>query len=207
MIDKSDFSLELHDSRLDSVVQAGQVCLIALRPAYVYEVDAESRELGPCMIVDALLEFENAAVNGDLGDLPDPILDGSLSVGSDLLENLIPAPFESSTAVTMRLFMWPDYREIAISAQRLSIRLDGVPHAERVPLRNVEVFGWKVDFQKVEFTKLLKSELGYSLSEAKSATDAVLNNERIILKVGDTGFDDLLSKLNELGAKFALKDQ
>jgi ribosomal protein L7/L12 len=207
MIDKSGFSLELHDSSLDSVVQAGEVCLIALRPAYVYEVNVESGELGPCMIVDALLEFEHVTVNGDLGDLPDAILDGSLLVGSDLLKNLIPAPFESIATVTMRLFMRPDYREIVISAQRLTVRLDGVPRLERSPARTVEVFGWEHGFQKVEFTKLLKSDLGYSLSDAKSATDAVLNNEHIALMVGETDVDELLSKLNELGAKFALKDQ
>ena len=123
--------MELHDSSLDSVVLDGQACLIALRPAYVYEVNVESGELGPCMIVDALLEFDHATVNGVLGNLPDPILDGSLNVGSQLIENMIPAPFESRDAVTMRLFMWPDYREIVVSARGLTVRFDGVPVLER----------------------------------------------------------------------------
>lgn len=158
------------------------------------------------MAVDAVFEFDRGEVEGALGDLPDPILDGSLTVGSDLLESLIPAPFESRAAVTMRLFMWPDYREIVISAQGLTIHLDGVPRPECGPSQTVEVFGWEGGFQKVEFAKLLKSHLGYSLSEAKSATDAVLNKQRIVLKIGEAGVDELLSKLNELGAKFALKD-
>jgi hypothetical protein len=82
------------------------------------------------MIVDASLEFDHATVDGVLGDLPDPILDGSLSVGRELIENLIPALFESSDAVTMRLFMWPDYREIVVSARGLTVRFDGVPRLE-----------------------------------------------------------------------------
>jgi hypothetical protein len=208
MISKGNLGLELHDSSLDSVEFAGQTCLIAMRPAYAYEIDAESGNvIGPCVVVDVVFEFDRGAVDGALGVLPDPILDGSLMVGSELLENLIPVPFECRDAVTMRLLMWPDDREIVVSARGLVIRLDGVPRLERGPSETVEVFGWDVDFQKVAFTKLLKSDLGYSLSEAKSATDAVVNNQRIVLKVGEAGVDGLLSKLNELGAKVVRKDQ
>jgi hypothetical protein len=130
VLNKSSFSLEFHDSLLGSLIQTGEACLIELRPAYVYEINVDSDELGPCMIVDASLEFDHATVDGVLGDLPDPILDGSLSVGRELIENLIPALFESSDAVTMRLFMWPDYREIVVSARGLTVRFDGVPRLE-----------------------------------------------------------------------------
>jgi hypothetical protein len=115
MASQKNFGLEFHDSLVDSVSQVGQTCLIALRPAYVYEVDVESGELGPCMTVDAVFEFDHGSVDGVVGDLPNPILKGSLIVGSELIDYLIPAPFDSKDAVTMKLFMWPDYREINIS--------------------------------------------------------------------------------------------
>jgi hypothetical protein len=134
MASQNSFGLELHDSAFDSVVHVEQTCLIALRPAYVYEVDGESGELGPCMTVNILFEFDHGCVDGVLGDLPNPILDGSLSVDAQLIEGLIPVPFDGQGAVSMKLFMWPDYREIAISARGLKARLDGVPRLEKNPI-------------------------------------------------------------------------
>lgn len=55
---------------------------------------------------------------------------GSLIVGSVLHEGLIPAPFESKENVTMRLYLWPDYRVIVISARGLKVSVDGVPRPE-----------------------------------------------------------------------------
>jgi hypothetical protein len=133
MISPTNLGLELHDSVLHSVMQVGQTCRIALRPAYLYEVNAASGEVGTCMRQDAVLEFDHGSVDGSLGDLPDPILDGSLSVGSKLIEDLIPAPFEAKESVTLKLFLWPDYREIVISAQGLTVRLEGVPAQEKSP--------------------------------------------------------------------------
>jgi hypothetical protein len=85
------------------------------------------------MSVDLIFEFDCGAVDGSLGDLPDPILEGSLSVASEAVTDLIPVPFKSASNVTLKLFMWPDFREIIISARGLSIRLDGEPRLEESP--------------------------------------------------------------------------
>lgn len=91
MISKPNLGLELHDSWLDSVDVADQTCRVALRPAYVYEIAVESGDvIGPCMEVDILFDFDRSAVDGVLGDLPDPILDGSLDVASEAIPSLIP---------------------------------------------------------------------------------------------------------------------
>lgn len=129
MTSSVNLGLELHDSWLESVEVRGLTLLVPLRPAYVYEINAESGEvIGRCMQVDVLLEFDGGVIDGDLGDSPDPILDGSFDVASELIPSLIPVPFKSAGAVTLKLNMWPDYREITISANGLTIRLDGEPH-------------------------------------------------------------------------------
>jgi hypothetical protein len=133
VVRSSSSLVELHDSVLHSVTQVGHMCLIALRPAYLYEVNVASGEAGTCMRQDAVLELGYGSVDGSLGDLPDPILDGSLIIGSNLIENLIPVPFEGTEAIKLRLFMWPDYREIVISARGLTVRLEGVPSLEKSP--------------------------------------------------------------------------
>ncbi len=136
MISKPNFGLELHDSFLDSVEVAGKTCRISLRPAYVYEINAELGDvIGPCMEVDVLFESGCGAVDGALGDLPDPVLDGSLHIASEPTPSLIPVPFSSASAVTLKLFMWPDYREIRFSANGLTIRLDGEPRLEKSPVK------------------------------------------------------------------------
>jgi len=124
------FGLEFHDSWLELVDQIEETCLIAFRPSYVYELKGESGEIGPCMIVDTKFEFEHCSVEGDLGDLPCPILDGSLCIDSELIKGLIPVPFDGKGAITMKLFLWPDYREIVIAARGLRVRLEGVPQPE-----------------------------------------------------------------------------
>ena len=58
MTNGSRRELEFHDSVLHSVTWVGQTCLIALRPAYVYEVNVGSGEFQACMKQDAVFEFD-----------------------------------------------------------------------------------------------------------------------------------------------------
>jgi hypothetical protein len=45
--------------------------------------------------------------------------------------------------------------------------------------------GWEPGFNKVEFTKLMKAEVGVGLSAAKNLTDRLLAGETIIIWVCD----------------------
>jgi ribosomal protein L7/L12 len=98
---------------------------------------------------------------------------------------------------------------------RWVIPRETVTLAQRIPgvlghgalMETVVIFGWSGGFQKVEFTKLLRHELGFSLSEAKSKTDAVLQNQRIELRLHKAEVDQVLVKLNQLGAKFVREAQ
>ena len=71
-------------------------------------------------------------------------------------------------------------------------------------MKTVAICGWEVGFQKVRFTELLKGELGYSLSDAKAATDAVLENRRFEIRLRDELFDRVVRELLELGVKVEL---
>ncbi len=72
-------------------------------------------------------------------------------------------------------------------------------------MKTVVVTGWNVGFQKVKFTDMLRRDFGYSLSNAKSATDGILENQRLELEVQDSDCDRVLPNLTELGAKFAVE--
>jgi hypothetical protein len=61
-------------------------------------------------------------------------------------------------------------------------------------MRTVVVTGWNRGFQKVNFTKWLRSEFGYSLAEAKAATDAVLATQELVLQIPDPKANQLLER-------------
>lgn len=73
-------------------------------------------------------------------------------------------------------------------------------------MKIIVMSGWELGFQKVKFTEFLKSDLGYSLSDAKAMTDAVLDNRSTELNIEDSQFSAVLAKLHTLGAKCTLKD-
>jgi ribosomal protein L7/L12 len=67
-------------------------------------------------------------------------------------------------------------------------------------MTTVTISGWFYGFQKVNFTKLLKSELGLTLKPAKTITDRILDGELVELEVPDEQVDRLLAAMTDLGA-------
>jgi hypothetical protein len=73
-------------------------------------------------------------------------------------------------------------------------------------MRELVICGWDVGFDKVLLTKTLRAEFGYSLTEGKSITDRVVENEeiRIALEKGPINEEDLLKKLREIGVRASI---
>lgn len=65
--------------------------------------------------------------------------------------------------------------------------------------------GWKIGFAKISLTKLLRDEFGYSLSEAKAITDAILENKEIRLPYHGQQSEDLVAKLREIGVNVSVE--
>jgi len=63
------------------------------------------------------------------------------------------------------------------------------------------ISGWKQGFQKVKFTDLLQTVLGYPLSRAKRMTDAILESETVEIHVDDAEAERIVSAMEQLGAK------
>ena len=68
-------------------------------------------------------------------------------------------------------------------------------------MTTVQVSGWNIGFNKVQFTLLLKSELGYPLSQAKRVTDAIMRNELIELEIADAQVEQIVTSMRLLGAR------
>jgi hypothetical protein len=74
-------------------------------------------------------------------------------------------------------------------------------------MRELVICGWNVGFDKVLLTKTLRAEFGYSLTEGKSITDRVVENEeiRIALENKFINKEDLLNKLREIGVRASIE--
>jgi ribosomal protein L7/L12 len=66
--------------------------------------------------------------------------------------------------------------------------------------------GWKIGFEKIQFTKMLREELGLGLLEAKTITDTVLDRKRVELRIGGQDRDRIARRAMELGALVVTRD-
>jgi ribosomal protein L7/L12 len=65
----------------------------------------------------------------------------------------------------------------------------------------VQIDGWSEGFKKASHTNALQTMAGLSLSEAKAATDAVLERKMTVISMGTEGEAvDLAEHLRSLGA-------
>jgi ribosomal protein L7/L12 len=68
-------------------------------------------------------------------------------------------------------------------------------------LEKIILYGWKIGFNKVAHTKLLRAKLGYSLLQAKAITDSVLDRKSVAIEVAADQVEHLALQLNELGVE------
>ena len=71
---------------------------------------------------------------------------------------------------------------------------------------NLIISGWKIGFEKIEFTKMLREELGLGLLEAKTITDTVLERKRVELPLGGKDQDRIAKRATALGAVVVARD-
>ena len=62
------------------------------------------------------------------------------------------------------------------------------------------ISGWNLGFQKVQFTRLMKQELGLTLQPAKQITDNIMDGEPVELRLPDDQAEHLLAAMQDLGA-------
>jgi ribosomal protein L7/L12 len=65
----------------------------------------------------------------------------------------------------------------------------------------VKVQGWRVGFNKVESTKIIRAATGLGLAEGKAITDAILTGEvQLIHVVSESAAHELARDLSKIGA-------
>src|ERR1039458_6000080 len=83
--------IELHDSEVLAFSGADGAAIILLRPAYLHRLEwRPGLDAGTVWMQEVMLTVTNALVSAQ-GKLPAALKDGSLRIGTEVHQNLIPA--------------------------------------------------------------------------------------------------------------------
>jgi ribosomal protein L7/L12 len=78
-------------------------------------------------------------------------------------------------------------------------------HGPDVPLSTeyseLTILGWREGFLKISFIKLLQRDAGFGLAEAKQATDEVLDDKAIRVRVPTDRRDGFIAEAKALGIR------
>lgn len=118
---KHNRAIEIYDSTLTSLVKEGQRVVVDLQPAYIHRsTGTPGVDPGGGWAQDVILVVEQATIDGSVPDLPCDLWEGSLRVGHQTIENIIPLPLDYRGDVQLMLVTQTDsgviVRGSAISA-------------------------------------------------------------------------------------------
>jgi hypothetical protein len=119
-------AIEMHDSELVSVGfdEAGSGSVL-LR-AYVHRTPGEpgvSSGEGGVQLVRIIVE--QMEIEGNVGELPSYIYEGSLLAGDILENNMVPFPAEYGSSVRLKMMLSEDARVVTVSGNGATIKPEG----------------------------------------------------------------------------------
>ncbi len=116
--------IELHDSALFAISWADGVAIILLRPVHVHRSEGRPGiDAGTVWLQEAMFTVTNVTINAH-GSLPATIMGGSLAVGAEVRENLIPAAGVLVGKIKLELKL-DNARYFTVDCEQLMITLTG----------------------------------------------------------------------------------
>lgn len=120
-------AIEIYDSTLASVGDDGGHVVIKFKPAYIHRsTGTPGVDPGGGWVQDAILRVENGTIDGSVPRMPGDLWEGSLQVGNQRVENIIPLPLDYQGAVTLVLVAQDESRMV-IRGSAISAILVGQP--------------------------------------------------------------------------------
>jgi hypothetical protein len=119
-------AIEMHDSECLAVDlnEAGHGSVLLL--AFVHRTSGEPGiSPGEGGVQRVRITMEGMVVEGNVGELPAYVYEGSLMVGDCLQNNMVPFPVEYSTSVCLKMMLSDDARVVAVSGKAAAIRSEG----------------------------------------------------------------------------------
>jgi hypothetical protein len=120
-------AIEIYDSTLVSVADDGGRVVIDFKPAYIHRsTGTPGVDPGGGWAQDVILRVENGTIDGSLPEMPCDLWEGSLQVGNQKIENIVPLPLDYQGAVTL-ILVAQDESRVVIRGSAISAVLVGEP--------------------------------------------------------------------------------
>ncbi|MGA2050187.1 MAG: hypothetical protein ABSG96_21005 [Terracidiphilus sp.] len=119
-------AIEMHDSVCLAVEVDRSGHGFVLLDAYVHRSGGEpGRDPGEGGVQRIRISFASMTIDGEVGDLPADIFEGSLTVGTSIQDNMVPFPATYAEAVGLSIMLSDEARVVIVSGMRLSIEPEG----------------------------------------------------------------------------------
>ena len=120
-------AIEIYDSTLASVADDGGHAIVDLKPAYIHRsTGTPGVDPGGGWAQDVILRVENGTIDGGVPEMPCDLWEGSLQVGNQTIENIIPLPLDYQGAVTL-ILVAQDESRVVVRGSAISATLIGEP--------------------------------------------------------------------------------
>jgi hypothetical protein len=123
----SNAAIEFHDSEVGSLCSEGASLSISFAPASIHRSDgAPGRDPGTCWTQGVNLVLLGAHISGVPPQLPCPLFGGTVTLGDQTYDNVLPAPLAYTGDVVVDL-VFEDGSAIRATADGLRLELVGDP--------------------------------------------------------------------------------
>jgi hypothetical protein len=120
-------AIEIYDSTLASVTDNGDHVVIDLKPAYIHRsTGTPGVDPGGGWAQDVILRLENGTIDGGVPEMPCDLWEGSLQVGNQTIENMIPLPLDYRGAVKL-ILVAQDESRFVVQGSGISATVMGEP--------------------------------------------------------------------------------
>jgi hypothetical protein len=120
-------AIEIYDSTLASVMDNGGHVIVDLKPAYIHRsTGTPAVDPGGGWAQDVILRVENGTIDGGVPEMPCDLWEGSLQVGNQTIENIIPLPLDYYGAVKL-ILVAQDESRVVVRGSAISATLVGEP--------------------------------------------------------------------------------
>lgn len=116
--------IELHDSELVAISWADGVAIILLRPVHLHRSEGRPGiDAGTVWLQEAMFTVTDATISAH-GKLPATVRDGSLRIGTEVRENLIPAAGVFIANIELKLVL-DGSDHFTVKCEQLMVTLTG----------------------------------------------------------------------------------
>jgi hypothetical protein len=119
-------AIEMHDSECLAIERDGKVHGSVVLDAYVHRTEGEPGVTpGEGGVQRIRIRVAKMVIEGEVGDLPACIYEGSLNFERTVQDNMLPFPATYSEPVRISMMLSPDARVVVIAGSEISIEAEG----------------------------------------------------------------------------------